>query len=345
MKHEIEPELHGPLGQNMADAIQTCVHCGFCLPTCPTYQVLEQEMDSPRGRILLMKEVLEGKLEFEQAAEHFDKCLGCLSCETACPSQVKYGELISPFRAAHSETRESSWTEWFKRKMIMSTLPFPNRFRWAIRMAKVGRLFSFLTPKALRPMLEIAPASIPPSVRLQSEYKTKNKPRARVALLAGCAQQVLAPQINLATINVLVANDIEVVVPQKQGCCGALAWHLGDQKTASRLAEQNLEAFPKDVDAIITNAAGCGSGLHDYTLIFKGTALEHDANAFAAKAIDAAKFLFELGVQTEFALPQVWRKTITKSKLPTTMLVIWGTLKEFNRNPAIYFRWSTTSNW
>lgn len=279
----------------MAEAVQTCVHCGFCLPTCPTYQVLGQEQDSPRGRILLMKEVLEGKLPLEQALIHIDQCLGCVACETACPSQVKYGELISPFRAHVESKRKRTLMDRVKRFLVSQTLPYPGRFRLAMNSARWAGPLKNLMPKSMRPMMEMVPKSLPKREKLQEVYQVNGKPRARVALLAGCAQQVLAPHINIATINVLLANDVEVLVPRQQGCCGALAWHVGDARTARKLARQNLAAFPKDVDAIVTNAAGCGSGLHDYRIMFLGCELAEQAEEFTKRVMDVSKFLHQLG--------------------------------------------------
>ena len=303
MKHDIPAGEIGPLGQPMADAVQTCVHCGFCLPTCPTYQTLGQEQDSPRGRILLMKEVLEGNLPLDDALIHIDQCLGCVACETACPSQVKYGELISPFRAHVESQRRRPLIERLKRFLVSQTLPYPGRFRLAMKSAKWAGPLKKLVPKSMRPMMEMVPRSLPKRERLQEVYKVAGKPRARVALLAGCAQQVLAPHINIATINVLLANDVEVVVPGKQVCCGALAWHVGDARKARKFARQNLAAFPQGVDAIVTNAAGCGSGLHDYRIMFLGGELAEEAEKFTKRVVDVSKFLQQIGLRKPPGFP------------------------------------------
>lgn len=281
----------------MAHAVQACVHCGFCLPACPTFQVMGQEMDTPRGRIVLMKKVLEGTLPLEQALPHLDRCLGCLACETACPSGVPYRELISPFRALAMERRKLGVWERLRRRMLLSTLPYPGRFRMAARMGALARPIRRFLPAALRPMLELLPASLPAAQRLEPFYPAAGQRRARIALLAGCAQQVLAPEINAATVRLLTAQGIEVVIPPQQGCCGALAWHTGAGGEARAAARRNLTAFPQDVDAILTNAAGCGSGLHEYPLILKGTAEEAAATAFAARVQDVSAFLYELGLR------------------------------------------------
>ena len=255
MLHTIKTEEHGPLGAPMAHAVEACVHCGFCLAACPTYREFGQEMDSPRGRIVLMKQVLEGALPLAAAQPHIDRCLGCLACEPACPSGVPYRDLISPFRAVMQEKIARTPGEELRRWLAAQTIPFPARFRLALIGAKVGRFFRPFVPHVLEPMLDLAPDSVPPAVALPRVTPAQGERRARVALLAGCAQQVLDPDINVATIEVLARNGVEVVVPEAQGCCGGLAWHTGDLTAARAFARRNLEAFPADVDAILTNAA------------------------------------------------------------------------------------------
>jgi Fe-S oxidoreductase len=299
MLHAIKPEEHGPLGEAMAKAVQACVHCGFCLAACPTYREFGQEMDSPRGRIVLMKQVLEGALPATAAQTHIDRCLGCLACEPACPSGVPYRDLISPFRAEMEAEKKFVRTpgEKVRRWLAGKTIPFPGRFRAALAGAKVGRALRPLVPSALRPMLELAPKDVPARVALPPLTEARGERRARVALLAGCAQQVLDPDINVATIDVLARNGVEVVVPQAQGCCGGLAWHTGDLAAARGFARRNLDAFPEDVDAILTNAAGCGSAMHEYHLILRGTADEARAEAFRRRVIDVSVFLAQLGLR------------------------------------------------
>ncbi|WP_193210765.1 (Fe-S)-binding protein [Luteolibacter marinus] len=304
MLHDIDPAKAAPFGEPIAEAVRSCVHCGFCLAACPTYAELGREPDSPRGRIVLMKDVLEGSLEPEQAAPHLDACLGCLACEPACPSGVRYRDLISPFRALMDGRRKRSTGEKLRRWMMSETLPIPWRFRAAATMARAALPFARLLPGPLRPMLELLPRSLPPREPLESCYPAIGKRRARVALLAGCAQQVLDPDINLATIEVLTRNGVEVLVPDGQSCCGALAWHVGDRGSAMDFATRNLAAFPDDVDAIITNAAGCGSGLHEYPLILKGSAEEDRASGFAAKVVDVSVFLDRLGDLAALPEPQ-----------------------------------------
>jgi glycolate oxidase iron-sulfur subunit len=295
MKHEIDAEKLGPLGAPMAAAVRACVHCGFCLSACPTYEVLKEEMDSPRGRIVLMKQVLEGTLGLEEAAPHLDRCLGCLACEPACPSGVPYHQLISPFRAVTEPGRKRSVGERLKRFMLSSSLPDPARFRRAASLGRLSRPLAWLAPKELRPMLDLVPDRLPPARRLPSVAPARGEQRARVALLGGCAQQALDPEINSATVEVLTRNGVEVVIPAGQGCCGALDWHAGNLRQARRFARINLTAFPQDVDAVISNASGCGTALREYPLILRGTDQAEAARAFAARVQDVSEFLHELG--------------------------------------------------
>jgi len=303
MLHAIKTQEHGPLGEPMAHAVQACVHCGFCLAACPTYQEFGQEMDSPRGRIVLMKQVLEGTLAATAAQPYIDRCLGCLACEPACPSGVPYRDLISPYRAEVQSKLPRTTGERLRRWMAAMTIPYPARFRLALAGAKLGRLFGALVPSVLRPMLDLAPASVPPAVTLAPVNPAKGERRARVALLAGCAQQVLEPDINVATIDVLTRNGIEVIVPAAQGCCGGLAWHTGDLTAAQAFARRNLDAFPAEVDAILTNAAGCGSAMHEYHLVLKGTPDEARAESFRKRVVDVSVFLAKLGLREK---PQGW---------------------------------------
>ncbi len=297
MKHTIPIEDLGPLASDMADAVSKCVHCGFCLPACPTYNVLHQEMDSPRGRIILMKSVLEGEVDLEEAIPYIDHCLGCLSCQTACPSGVEYGNLLSPFRFYSETNRKRPADERFSRWITKETLPYPDRFRLANQIGKFSKPASGVFPRQFQAMLQLIPENIPQKQTLPLVYPAEGTRKSRVALLTGCVQQVLAQEINWATLRVLARNGVEVVIPPDQGCCGALALHTGDRISAESLAEKNFFAFPEDVDAIITNAAGCGSGMHEYPHIFKGTKWEEYANSFARKVIDISVFLSEINIQ------------------------------------------------
>ncbi len=297
MLHAIHPEQHGPLGEAMTHAVQACVHCGFCLSVCPTYAELREEMDSPRGRIVLMKLALEGALAWDAAQPHIDRCLGCLACEPACPSGVAYRDLISPFRALAASKFRRSGADKLRHWLAAQTIPYPSRFRFAVRAAGLGRAMGPLVPKALQSMLDLAPACVPPAQTWPSVTPARGERQARVALLTGCAQQVLDPDINTATIEVLARNGVEVVIPGGQGCCGGLAWHTGDWDAARAFARQNLAAFPADVDAIVTNAAGCGSAMREYHLILRGTPDEAHADAFRKRVVDVSVFLAKLGLR------------------------------------------------
>ena len=265
MQHVIPIDQIGvPQAEEMAHAVSTCVHCGFCLAACPTYLILNEEMDSPRGRIVLMRDVLEGKLPLAEAQEHIDKCLGCLGCVTACPSGVPYGELITSVRAYAEPQRKRGALDKLARALVRNTLPYPARFKLASALGQWAKPFAKLFPAQLAAMLALVPDGLPSNTKpLPKIYPAVGARRARVALLAGCVQQVLAPQINWATLKVLAANGVEVVIPRGQGCCGSLGMHTGDAASARTLAEINLSVFPQDndIDAVITNAAGCGSGM------------------------------------------------------------------------------------
>jgi glycolate dehydrogenase iron-sulfur subunit len=300
MLHAIKTEKLGPFASAMAGAVQACVHCGFCLAACPTYGELGQEMDTPRGRIVLMKRVLEEDLPWKAAQPHIDRCLGCLACEPACPSGVQYRDLINPFRVLSRPNFSRSVTERLGRALEALVLPFPARFRFATRLGHFGRLFPKLLPRSIRTAFEFLPRTLPPPHSLPAFVPARGQRRARIALLAGCVQQVLDPDINIATIDVLSRNGVEVVVPARQSCCGGLAWHTGDLVAAQKFARRNLEAFPRDTDAVLTNAAGCGSTMQEYHLILRGTPDEARADLFRRRVLDVSRFLAQLGLRATF---------------------------------------------
>jgi glycolate oxidase iron-sulfur subunit len=242
-----------------------------------------------------MKENLEGKLPLDNMLPFVDRCLGCMACVTACPSGVEYGELLGPFRARAEAKRKRTAMERFVRLLVRETLPYPGRFRLAANTGWLARPLRGLLPQPLRAMLDLLPAQLPPTDAVLSSMPAIGMRRARVALLGGCVQQVLAPTLNWSTIHVLIRNGVEVLVPHDQGCCGSLSLHIGEANQARELARRNLYAFPEDVDAIITNAAGCGSGMHEYGLLFAGDPDEERARAFARKVKDVSAFLVELG--------------------------------------------------
>ncbi|MER3456956.1 MAG: glycolate oxidase iron-sulfur subunit [candidate division GAL15 bacterium] len=297
MLHEIPVERYGAGGPWMARAVEACVHCGFCLPACPTYRVLGEEMDSPRGRIFLMKEVLEGRLAPSDVAPFVDRCLGCLGCVTACPAGVGYGQLLVPYRELAAAKIRRPWPDRLLRWLVLETLPYPARLRAAWRLARAGAFVAHLLPGRLRGMLDLLPRNLPRSSPRVRVVGPQGPRRARVAVLVGCVQSVLHPEIHEATVRVLARNGVEVVVPDGQGCCGALAMHAGEGARARALARRNLVAFPEDVDAVVTDAAGCGSAMKEYGLLFAGRPEEQQARRLAGRVRDVSEFLHQLGLQ------------------------------------------------
>lgn len=301
--HIPDSKLVDPAVKLMDKAIKSCVHCGFCLPTCPTYLETGSELDSPRGRIMLMKGVLEGELALDSTvANHIDRCLGCLACVTACPSGVQYNELIDNFRplleAEYARPLLDKLTRW----LLIQVLPYPERFRLVTALGKIAKPMSGLLPPSFRQMLSLLPADpLPARIALPEITPAQGPRRARVALLTGCVQSVLEPAINAATVRVLARNGVEVIVPRGQGCCGALANHSGQIGPAQRSARKMLEAFPTDVDAIISNAAGCGSTVKDYARLLPDRA--DQANAFSKRAQDVCEFLGDLGLAVSSPIP------------------------------------------
>ncbi|PNY79682.1 glycolate oxidase subunit GlcF [Deinococcus koreensis] len=290
---QLHPSAQGEL---MAHAVDACVHCGFCLPACPTYALLGDEMDSPRGRIVLMKEVLEGNLPLYDATPHLDRCLGCVGCVTACPSGVPYGELITAFRGWSEPQRQRPVLQKLTRAAVLTMLPRPGLFRAGASVGRFAKPLAGLLPQALRAPLDLLPGSLQPAQPLPEFTPAQGARRGRVALLAGCAQQVLTPNFNAATVRVLSRNGVEVTVPRDQGCCGAAAMHTGARPLALEQARRNLDAFgagAQGVDAIVSNAAGCGAGLKEYPMLLagEGEADEARARELAAQVQDISEFL------------------------------------------------------
>ena len=298
MQHQIPLEEIGPWADTVDRAVAGCVHCGFCLPACPTYRVLGEEMDSPRGRVLLIKEALEARLDPRAVDRYLDQCLACQGCVTACPSGVGYGGLLTAYQLHMERRRKRPLADRVLLRFLLWTVPFPRRFRVVAQLGRMVRPARPLFSARLRAMLDLLPRRLPASERLPEVHRAEGQRRARVALLAGCAQQVLAPQINRATLRVLARNGVEVVIPRGQVCCGALAAHAGAFRLARRLARRNLRAFdPQQVDAVLTNAAGCGSGLREYPLWLCGRPEQDAAKRLAEKAQDVSLFLSRLGLQ------------------------------------------------
>ena len=281
----------------MATAIEKCVHCGFCLAACPTYSLLGEEMDSPRGRIYLMKNVLEERLTADDAQPYIDRCLGCMACVPACPSGVEYGDLLLSYRALHEESRRRPPLDALARKLVMETLPYPKRFRLAAHSGALGKALLPALPAAFAAMLNLLPDKLPPPLPLPAILPAKGEARGVVALLPGCVQSALAPEINYAAAHTLAANGVEVHNPPGAGCCGSILLHIGAEDKARALARKNFTQLPAGVDAIITTAAGCGSGINDYELLFKGQDDAERASAFSGKVMDFSAYLAELGLR------------------------------------------------
>ena len=292
--------------------IRTCVHCGFCTSTCPTYLLLGDELDSPRGRIYLMKEMLEkGGPPSPRAVKHVDRCLSCLSCMTTCPSGVNYMHLVDHARAYIEEHHIRPWPERFLRGMLARVLPDRALFRAALRLAQVGRPLAGLLPGRLKGMAAMAPARLPapdPSEKAQV-FKAVGERRARVALLAGCAQPVLAPEINTAAIRLLNRLGVEVVTASGSGCCGALPHHLGKADRSHVLAQANIAAWTREIDgegldAIIVTASGCGTTVKDYGFVFRESAeWAERAARVSALAKDITELLQGLGPLPQVGIP------------------------------------------
>jgi glycolate oxidase iron-sulfur subunit len=289
--------------------LRTCVHCGFCTATCPTFLLLGDELDSPRGRIYLAKDMLEsGRPATEEVVTHIDRCLSCLACMTTCPSGVNYMHLVDHTRHYIEDTYRRPWHDRLVRGVLAQVLPRPAVFRAALRAAALARPMAGVVPTAhplgrrLRAMLALAPARLPQPETLARIYPAQGERRARIALLAGCAQQVLAPRINAATIRLLTRLGVEVAVPPGAGCCGALTHHMGKRDPALASARANIEAWTleyeeRGLDAIVINASGCGTTVKDYGFIFRTAPapLRRKAERVAALTLDISEFLSRLG--------------------------------------------------
>ncbi|MDJ0947440.1 MAG: glycolate oxidase subunit GlcF [Alphaproteobacteria bacterium] len=279
-------QLADPEVAHSEKILRTCVHCGFCTATCPTYVLLGDELDSPRGRIYLIKDMLENdRPASAKVVKHIDRCLSCLSCMTTCPSGVHYMHLVDHARTHIERTYTRPFLDRALRTVLAFMLPSPARFRLALIGAWFGRPLARFLPGRLGAMFALAPASIPsPSpVDRPQTFPAEGPRRARVALMTGCAQQVLAPDINEATIRLLTRHGVEVVVAKGAGCCGALTHHMGKERPALAAAKANIAAWTRELegaglDAVIINASGCGTTVKDY-----GHMLRTDA-AWASKA-------------------------------------------------------------
>ena len=302
-----EAQLADPDVRSSEKIIRTCVHCGFCTATCPTYVLLGDELDSPRGRIYLIKNMLEeGRAADPKTVKHIDRCLSCLSCMTTCPSGVHYMHLVDHARKHIEETYERPLLDRSLRAVLAAVLPYPGVFRLALIGAWLARPLRGLLRGRPRAMLELAPKGgpRPPSpVDKPQIFRAQGTRRARVALLAGCAQQVLAPEINEATIRLLTRHGVEVVIAKGAGCCGALTHHMGKEGPAFASAKANIDAWIAEherdpLDAVIINASGCGTTVKDYGFMLReDKAYAEKAATIAALTKDVSEFLQDFGLQ------------------------------------------------
>ncbi len=278
--------------------LRTCVHCGFCTATCPTYQVLGDENDSPRGRIYLIKDMLEnGRPADAKTVKHIDRCLSCLACTTTCPSGVDYMHLVDQARAYIETTYRRPLGERVLRGLLARVIPYPTRFRLALFAARLARpIAGWLPDKRLRAMVAMAPDRLPPVSRNDDAqvFAAQGPVRMRVALQTGCAQKALDTDINDATIRLLTRLGCEVVIPQGVGCCGALVHHMGREAEAKGFANANIRAFTAvdGLEAVVINTSGCGTTVKDYGHML-GT---DDAKRVAGLAVDVTEILSRLGL-------------------------------------------------
>ena len=304
MQTDFTPEqLRDPATAEANKILRSCVHCGFCTATCPTYMVLGDELDSPRGRIYLMKDMLEtGRDPDPATVKHIDRCLSCLACMTTCPSGVHYRHLVDHARAYIEERYRRPFADRAIRRVLAWVLPHPGRFRLALLGAKIGRPFArWLPDPRLRAMVRMAPRLIPPVSRAEDPqtHPVRGERKMRVGLLTGCAQRALNPGINEAAIRLLTRMGAEVVIPRGQGCCGALTHHMGKDGEARAMAAGNVRAFAAEharepLDAIIVTASGCGTTVKDWGHLLAGTPDAEAAQAMGALGRDVTEVLARL---------------------------------------------------
>ena len=301
-------QLEDPDVAHSEEIIRKCVHCGFCTATCPTYVTLGNELDSPRGRIYLIKEMLENdRPADDRVVTHIDRCLSCLACMTTCPSGVNYMHLVDHARAHIERTYRRPFMDRMIRRVLAMTLPYPKRFRRSLALARLGRPFAPILDgiKPLKPfaaMLKLAPGAVPGNAAINrpAVHPAAGARRKRVALLTGCAQSVLDPKINEATVRILTRLGVEVIVPKGEGCCGALVHHMGQEEPALAFARRNVDVWTRaaeedGLDAIVITASGCGTTIKDYGHMLR---LDPDyaakAERVSALAKDVTEFLSEI---------------------------------------------------
>ena len=297
--------LQDPEIEASEKVLRACVHCGFCNATCPTYLLTGNELEGPRGRIYLIKSILEeGIPPSRQTVEHIDNCLGCLACETTCPSGVDYSRLLETARPRLDQLVKRPLADRLLRALLTRMLPYPGRTRLALKMSGLGRAFSGLLPRAMRPLLAMAPKRLPPpaAVARPGVVPAEGAPRLRVALLTGCVQQVLGPQINDATVRLLTRLGAEVVIPPDLGCCGALTFHMGERRRSRKLMQRTIAVWHRELktgglDAIVLNTSGCGTAIKEYDHIFRRDPQWADkAKAVVERVRDVSEVVAQLGL-------------------------------------------------
>jgi len=300
----------------LREVASDCVHCGFCLPACPTYQLWAEEMDSPRGRIYLVNQILDGAELTPAAAQHFDRCLGCMACMTACPSGVQYDQLIEAARVWTEEARPAlpapadgnrTMRDRAARAAIFALFPYPRRLRAMTRPLRAAqrtgldrRLVRSSLPGRLSPVLGAVLRLAPPAsavTRLPDRVAARGARRAVVGMLTGCVQSVFFPRVNAATARVLALEGCDVIIPRGQGCCGALSLHSGREAEAAAFAQRTIETFERaGVDTIVVNSAGCGSAMKEYERLLSGDPdWSGRAAGMSGRVRDLSEFLAELG--------------------------------------------------
>ncbi|MDA9795225.1 glycolate oxidase subunit GlcF [Paracoccaceae bacterium] len=285
------------------EVLRACVHCGFCTATCPTYQVLGDELDSPRGRIYLIKDMLENnRVPDQKTVKHIDRCLSCLACMSTCPSGVHYMHLVDHARAYIEDKYKRPLFERLLRWALVKILPYPTRFRLALLGAKMARpIARFLPDPRLRAMIAMAPKQVPPVSRNDDpqSFVPSIARKKRVVLMTGCAQRALNTDINDATIRLLQRLGCEIVIPQGQGCCGALTHHLGKTTESHAAAAQNIRAWQSEIDhggldAVVINTSGCGTTVKDYGHMFRDSDLTEEAAQISKLTMDVSELLMQL---------------------------------------------------
>ncbi|WP_439103242.1 glycolate oxidase subunit GlcF [Celeribacter marinus] len=314
MQTNFTPEqLTDPAIERANEILRSCVHCGFCTATCPTYAVLGDELDSPRGRIYLIKDMLENdRPADEKTVKHLDRCLSCLACMTTCPSGVHYMHLIDHARVHVEKTYKRPFMDRLLRWTLARIIPYPSRFRIALLGAKIGKPFRhFIPDPRLKAMLAMAPKVIPPVSRNDDAqvFPALGERKKRVALMTGCAQKALDTDINDATIRLLTRLGCDVVVAKGAGCCGALTHHMGKESMSHASAAKNITAWMTEVhgeglDAVVINASGCGTTVKDYGHMFRNDPLAADAATVAGLAKDVSEVLMTLDLAAHCDTPK-----------------------------------------